>query len=110
MSYKDPAKQKAYLAEHYAANRNTYAARSQVARQKRYEKLNQLKDGPCADCKQSFHPAVMHFHHLDPSTKLGTIGGEAMNRWGWQRIVDEAAKCVLLCSNCHIMRHVNART
>jgi hypothetical protein len=44
--------------------------------------------------------AALHFHHVDPSTKRFTIGrgmGVAMSA-----LREEAAKCVLLCSNCHM--------
>jgi hypothetical protein len=43
----------------------------------------------CADCGQS-HPATLDFHHLDPAK-------------------EEIAKCVVLCANCHRIRHWNEK-
>jgi hypothetical protein len=42
---------------------------------------------------------ALHFHHLDPSTKAFALGGGATR--SLERNRQEAAKCVLLCSNCH---------
>jgi transposase len=56
--------------------------------------------GACVVCGYARTMAGLHFHHLDPSEKgFGlasrgvTLSLEAARR--------EAAKCVLLCSNCH---------
>jgi hypothetical protein len=50
----------------------------------------------------------MHFHHLDPASKIGSIADLLRNR-GMKVIQEEISKCVLLCANCHIMRHVQER-
>jgi transposase len=55
--------------------------------------------GRCALCGYDRSTAALEFHHLDPVTKLFTIGGG--NTWSMQRMREEASKCVLLCSNCH---------
>jgi hypothetical protein len=56
--------------------------------------------GGCAVCGYDRYLGALHFHHLDPSTKTF-----ALSRRGVTRSIDhlrrEAAKCVLLCSNCH---------
>jgi hypothetical protein len=58
--------------------------------------------GKCADCGGVFHPSAFDFHHLhgkdaDPSRLLA--GGSAA------AIAAELSKCVLLCANCHRIRH-----
>ena len=45
------------------------------------------------------------FHHLDPSTKLFTIG---VNR-GRAVTLAEIEKCVVLCRPCHARRHAYGR-
>jgi hypothetical protein len=43
---------------------------------------------------------ALHFHHLDPETKEFGISRRGFTR-SIQKMREEAAKCVLLCSNCH---------
>ena len=56
--------------------------------------------GACALCGYDRAMAGLHFHHLDPGEKTF-----ALSRRGMTLSLDaaraEAAKCVLLCSNCH---------
>ena len=56
--------------------------------------------GACALC--GFHgvPGALHFHHVDPATKTFSLAGRGMSR-SLERARAEAAKCVLLCANCH---------
>jgi len=42
----------------------------------------------------------MHFHHVDPSTKRFSLGSRGLAR-AIESLREEAAKCVLLCGNCH---------
>jgi hypothetical protein len=55
--------------------------------------------GACAICGYSEHPAALQFHHVDPSQKAFTIRNGDMRSLARMRA--EAAKCVLLCANCH---------
>jgi len=55
--------------------------------------------GRCAICGYSRNPAALQFHHLDPATKDFTLrNGDTRSL---ERMRAEAAKCVLLCANCH---------
>jgi hypothetical protein len=55
--------------------------------------------GSCALCGYHRYVGALHFHHVDPSTKAFVLGGGATR--SLERTRQEAAKCVLLCSNCH---------
>ena len=59
--------------------------------------------GACCDCHQSFPRQVYDLHHLDPSEKDFIWNG--MKVLGKERFWAEVKKCVLLCSNCHRIRH-----
>ena len=59
--------------------------------------------GSCFDCKGKFIPACYDFHHLDPSIKDKEIA-KLMSR-SFENIKIELDKCVLLCANCHRIRH-----
>jgi hypothetical protein len=62
----------------------------------------------CVDCGISYpntHYSVFDFHHLDPSEK--DVDWSKLRLRSWDKIVKELSKCVLLCSNCHRIRHSN---
>lgn len=67
------------------------------------EKAIEYKGGVCVDCKGSFRPEVYQFHHLNPEKKDFAWGKARLQ--SWKRIVEEIDNCVLLCANCHILRH-----
>lgn len=61
---------------------------------------NKLKDKPCADCNRKFNPWQMHFDHLPQYKKefqLSDLRSE-------KRLIIEAAKCDVVCANCHANR------
>jgi len=57
--------------------------------------------GACVLCGYDRCLAALEFHHLDPTQKRFAIGGRGLTR-GIDALRAEAAKCVLLCSNCHV--------
>lgn len=58
----------------------------------------------CLDCDNSYPSCCYDFHHLDGSTKENSFAN--MNTNGWESISKEIiGKCVMLCSNCHRIRH-----
>jgi hypothetical protein len=62
----------------------------------------------CVDCGQN-HPATLEFHHLDPSQKEVNISRLIATSSSLRRLKEEMAKCVVLCANCHRIRHWNER-
>jgi hypothetical protein len=56
----------------------------------------------CVDCGYARCPEALQFHHRDPSTKEFSL---SMFSGSLARLVQEAAKCDLLCANCHRVRH-----
>lgn len=86
--------------------------RSEAVSKRRREvkkKLVEEAGGRCALCGFDQHPAALHFHHLDPSSKSFEIGEGGLTR-GIERARAEAAKCVLLCSNCHAQVEVGVKS
>lgn len=58
--------------------------------------------GVCLDCKQNYPDCVYDLHHLDPKEKdIGISRLDTIN----EKLFKELEKCVLLCSNCHRIRH-----
>ena len=69
-------------------------------------KMIQYKGGKCVDCKlklEDSHYNVFDFHHLNPDTKDSNF--KKIKYQKWEYIKKEINKCVLLCSNCHRLRH-----
>lgn len=61
--------------------------------------------GKCQDCKRVHPLAVYDFHHLDPSQKEASISRLLYKKVNWDTKKTELDKCVLLCANCHRIRH-----
>lgn len=57
----------------------------------------------CNDCGQSFPPFVYEFHHLDPTQK--DVNPSAAMRRSEKNMWKELDKCIMVCSNCHKIRH-----
>lgn len=63
-----------------------------------YELIRSLKSGGCIECGES-DPVCLDFHHKDPKTKKYLVSQMTMRTR--VRILEEAAKCIILCANCH---------
>jgi len=93
---------------HYANNREHHKALIN-ARNKRYlnetrEWVRTLKEGtPCTDCGISYPWFVMDFDHVH-GIKMGDISKMIGQKRAKQALIDEIAKCEIVCSNCHRVR------
>jgi hypothetical protein len=56
--------------------------------------------GACAGCGYDACLAALQFHHVDRATKAFALSAKGVTR-SIARARAEAAKCVLLCANCH---------
>ena len=59
-----------------------------------------LRENPCADCGED-DPVVLEFDHL--RDKQFAISKGLTDR-NWQDVLDEIAKCDVVCANCHRRR------
>jgi hypothetical protein len=71
--------------------------------------LDQMRSVPCADCGGTFAQCCMDFDHRDASEK-GSRVPALVGRAGIRRILAEAAKCDIVCANCHRVRTFERRT
>ena len=58
-----------------------------------------LSKNPCP-CGES-DPRVLEFDHIDPSTKRDSVSELCNSGYALQVVIDEIAKCRVLCCNCH---------
>jgi hypothetical protein len=57
----------------------------------------------CYFCREN-DPIVLQFHHVDPASKSFHVGHSHTSR-GIAAVEAEIAKCVVVCSNCHLRIH-----
>jgi len=72
-----------------------------TARRRRVKQL--LIDGAggcCVLCGYDRFPGALQFHHLDPAEKSFALSLQGVSR-SLEKARAEAAKCVLMCANCH---------
>lgn len=104
MPYKDPQKQKVAEAASRARLREHRRLKQKARRAEIREWVRSLKEGkPCVDCGHSFHFAAMDWDHLPGYDKVGQVN-RLLLTYNKQVVLDEIAKCDLVCSNCHRVR------
>ena len=75
-------------------------------RQERKRKAVQYLGGKCVDCGlQTDFMSVYDFHHKDAETKSDRVAELISHYRSWEIVQAELDKCILLCSNCHRIRH-----
>lgn len=70
--------------------------------------LDKMKSRPCAVCGRTFPPAAMVFEYLPGCVPSFPLAGAWSGR-SREAILDEATKCVVVCSNCRKSRAHDAR-
>lgn len=95
----------AYKHEHYAAHREQYIANAQRRKRATVEErtaylVSFLRERACADCGEP-DPLVLEFDHL-AEKDFGIAQG--LRDRNWQVVLDEIAKCEVVCANCHRRR------
>lgn len=70
------------------------------------KKLVALKGGACQICGYSKCLVALDFHHIEETTKEFELSQRDLTR-AWEKIIEEAKKCLLVCANCH--REIHAR-
>jgi hypothetical protein len=75
-----------------------------LAVSKRRRKLKslavELKGGKCQICGYNKYVGALDFHHLNGESKDFDLSTRGLTR-SWEKIKDEADKCILVCANCH---------
>lgn len=100
MPANDPTYQHRYKQKHYADNKQRYIAQAAARRAKLKAEVNELKRCPCMDCGGTFNPWQMDFDHRPDEIKVAEIP-KLILRSNRQLLMDEIAKCDVVCANCH---------
>ena len=94
--------QREYRRQHYLANKEKYCRKAREWDKQFYDWWWEYKSQySCSRCGED-HPACIQFHHVgekedNVSSLLGTGNKE--------KIIQEIAKCIPLCANCHFKEH-----
>ncbi len=74
-----------------------------VARRRRKSKAILVAEagGCCCVCGYDRSVAALEFHHLDRTKKVMSVSARGI-AYALNTLRAEAAKCVLLCANCHV--------
>jgi hypothetical protein len=91
MPYKDQQKQREYQRNKAKAKRERFSAIKCAA-----------KARPCADCGVQYPCHVMQFDHL--RDKEFGLAGAALISVSEDQLLNEIAKCDVVCANCHAER------
>lgn len=83
--------------------RDKYANQIMPNRSARKAALVHMLGGKCSQCGYSHSLRALDFHHVNPSEKRRTVSHLlAINtEESFILAIEEAQRCVLLCSNCH---------
>jgi hypothetical protein len=99
------AKRRSIWAEHYTLYGTAYRKRAVVRKRKiknmlRGRMVEYLRDKACIRCGIN-DARVLEFDHIDPKTKSFGIARAITCTLSWGHILEEIAKCQILCANCH---------
>lgn len=90
-----------------------YAPLSVLERRERWlqhqDEIDRLRDSPCADCHGRYPACAMDFDHRDPATKVKPVT-RFLGRATLELMLAEAAKCDIVCANCHRRRTYERRS
>lgn len=81
---------------------NEYQAQ-QARGQQRKKELVELLGGQCSLCAYKSNSAALVFHHV--KDKSFGLDLRKLSNASWDKILQEAQKCILLCANCHAEIH-----
>ena len=70
------------------------------------KKLQQVLGGVCIECGINDY-RLLDFDHINPATKTMNISQKL--HLPWEVLLEEVAKCQLLCPNCHRLKTMETR-
>jgi len=62
----------------------------------------------CSQCPENTS-SCLDMHHPDPTKKEFSVSRMCGSGWSWDKIIIEAEKCIVICSNCHRKLHAKLR-
>ncbi len=97
--------------QNYIANKDRHVQTCRRATADRVQRIREYLASlnlKCQECGED-HPAVIDFHHMDPTEKESSVSNLVGQGHSLDRIKKEIDKCIVLCSNCHRKLHWKER-
>jgi hypothetical protein len=90
----------------YTRNKEAHLAKKNVRRSAKRNFINQQKiDNPyCTDCGLEYPSFILEFDHLPEFKKSFSLSDAGHDDRTIEEILEEIAKCEIVCSNCHRFR------
>jgi hypothetical protein len=76
-----------------------------IKKTRRRLKLLKLFGRRCFVCHYDRCDQALDFHHIIPKEKKFALSSKKIVSQPWETVLEEARKCVLICSNCHREYH-----
>ncbi len=93
------------VGEHYQENTQYYVDKARKRKQDIRTLIVEAKTNKtCPDCGDSYSPWQMGFDHLPGKEKLFELSSMKALSASKQAVLDEIAKCEVVCHNCHADR------
>lgn len=106
-SKREPVSPELMAAVKRERERFQYRKRHTIPRWQMKATLIDHHGGKCSRCGYEDNMVALQFHHVDTKvseiSKLIQKGPDS----GWDAAVEEARKCLVLCSNCQALEHSN---
>ena len=87
---------------YYQREKSRYYKWAEKRRRRNKAFIDALKSEPCADCKNVFPTCVMDLDHREG--KVLPVSVLVGSGYSLEKIKAEAAKCDVVCANCHRLR------
>lgn len=82
-----------------ARDRDFYKKRNQAFVQKEKSRSG------CVECGYNKNPVALDYHHVNENDKRFSLASVKAAGCSIQDLIDEIAKCIVLCANCHRIKH-----
>lgn len=79
-------------------NKNKDTIKKRIQRYNIKKRIVDYFGGKCSICGYDKYLCSLDFHHLDPKIKEFAITRRMLK---FEKILEEAKKCILVCKNCH---------
>ena len=103
MAYKDKEKARACQRRYYERNRELYFRKNKRKKEQLRSVAQDCKSRPCDDCGCVYPYYVMDFDHREGEIKTAHVS-RLVGMLNLKRLLDEIAKCDVVCANCHRIR------